>query len=114
MANATAITNGIFMIGLLTAGAGMSAYVFFTPEMRSTVTKPLPAGQYIDGEITASIESQLRGRTCRSGIPPVPCSTPSPMACSAKAGKAWWLGRPGGCSARRSMTGHQARTKTSR
>jgi alginate O-acetyltransferase complex protein AlgJ len=57
MANTTAITNGIFMIGLLTAGAGMSAYVFFTPEMRSTVTKPLPPGQYIDGEITASIES---------------------------------------------------------
>jgi alginate O-acetyltransferase complex protein AlgJ len=57
MRNTTAIANGIFMIGVLTAGAGMSAYVFFTPELRAAVTKPLPPGKYIDGEITSAIES---------------------------------------------------------
>lgn len=57
MRNATAIFNGVFMIGLLAGGAAMSGYVFFTPELRAVVTKPLPAGDYIDGEITASIES---------------------------------------------------------
>lgn len=57
MQKATALFNGVFMIGLLTVGAGMSGYVFVTPELREAVTKPLPANQYVDGEITATIES---------------------------------------------------------
>jgi alginate O-acetyltransferase complex protein AlgJ len=57
MRNTTAIANGVFMIALLTGGAAMSGYVFFTPELRAAVSKPLPAGNYIDGEITATIES---------------------------------------------------------
>ena len=56
MRNPAAIINGIIMIGLLVAGGGMSAYVFVTPELRAAVTKPLPAGQYIDGSITSTIE----------------------------------------------------------
>ncbi len=56
MQKATALVNGVVMIGLLTVGAGMSGYVFITPELRDAVTKPLPPNQYIDGEITATIE----------------------------------------------------------
>jgi alginate O-acetyltransferase complex protein AlgJ len=57
MKNPIAIVNGVFMIGLLAGGAGMSAYVFATPQLRTTVTKPLPAESYIDGNITATIET---------------------------------------------------------
>jgi alginate O-acetyltransferase complex protein AlgJ len=57
MPNATAMTNGVVMIALLAGGAAMSGYVFVTPELRAAVTKPLAAGQYIDGKITATIES---------------------------------------------------------
>lgn len=57
MPNTTAIANGVFMIALLTGGAAMSGYVFFTPELRAAVSKPLAPGRYIDGEITATIES---------------------------------------------------------
>ncbi|HEY9010132.1 MAG TPA: hypothetical protein VIN06_03865 [Devosia sp.] len=57
MQKATALFNGVVMIALLVGGAGMSGYVFVTPELRETVTRPLPAGQYIDGKITATIES---------------------------------------------------------
>jgi len=56
MQKTTAMINGAVMIALLVGGAGMSGYVFVTPELREAVTKPLPAGQYIDGEITATIE----------------------------------------------------------
>lgn len=57
MRNATALANGIVMIGLLAGGAAMSGYVFVSPDLRAAVTKPLPPGQYIDGAITATIES---------------------------------------------------------
>ena len=57
MQKTTAFINGAVMIALLVGGAGMSGYVFVTPELREAVTKPLPANQYIDGEITATIES---------------------------------------------------------
>ncbi|RYE83858.1 MAG: hypothetical protein EOP19_12920, partial [Hyphomicrobiales bacterium] len=49
--------NGAVMVALLVGGAGMSGYVFVTPELREAVTKPLPAKQYVDGKITATIES---------------------------------------------------------
>lgn len=49
--------NGIVMIGLLVAGACMSAYVLVTPELRAAVSKPLAPYQYVDGKITATIES---------------------------------------------------------
>lgn len=57
MQKTTAMINGAVMIALLVGGAGMSGYVFVTPELREAVTKPLPANQYVDGEITATIES---------------------------------------------------------
>ncbi len=57
MQKASAMINGAVMIALLAGGAGMSGYVFVTPELRDAVTKPLPANDYVDGKITATIES---------------------------------------------------------
>lgn len=57
MQNPANLANGVVMIGLLVAGAGMSAYVFVTPELRAAVVKPLAPYQYVDGKITATIES---------------------------------------------------------
>lgn len=57
MKKATALFNGVVMIALLVGGAAMSGYLFVTPELREAVTRPLPPSQYIDGEITATLES---------------------------------------------------------
>lgn len=87
MANITAITNGVVMIGLLAGGAAMSGAVFISPELRATVTKPLPAGQYIDGEITASIESTYEDE--------LPLRTPSGAALNALTYSLFGEGRKG-------------------
>ena len=57
MQKTTAMINGAVMIALLVGGAGMSGYVFVTPELREAVTKQLPPNEYVDGKITATIES---------------------------------------------------------
>jgi len=57
MQKTTAMINGVVMIALLVGGAGMSGYVFVTPELRQAVSKPLPPNDYVDGRITATIES---------------------------------------------------------
>ena len=87
MRNTTAIANGIFMIALLTGGAAMSGYVFFTPELRAAVGKPLPPGKYIDGEITATIESSYEDE--------LPLRTPSGAALNALTYTLFGEGRKG-------------------
>lgn len=87
MANSTAIANGVFMIALLTGGAAMSGYVFFTPELRAAVSKPLPPGKYIDGEITATIESSYEDE--------LPIRNPSGVALNALTYTLFGEGRKG-------------------
>jgi alginate O-acetyltransferase complex protein AlgJ len=54
------LLNGAMMLAMLIGGAAMSGYVALSPELRGTVTKPLPGYDYLNGKITSSIESTYK------------------------------------------------------